>query len=163
MGNADNIYNGPVKVEYSTNGSDYTDVGYTTDDFDIEPEIDEGVVEAGQAVGIIKKFRRVIRSFVGFEIHEVLNLGLWQGLLGLEQSPGQGVKYSPNVGSSLYLKFTRLAYTGASKIYTTQVFEPVPGKMTMGKNPNPYALRFEEYPTNDAATGDVTFGAWSAS
>ena len=163
MGDTGNIYNGPVKVEYSPDGENYTDVGYTTDDFNIEPEIDEGVIEAGQAVGIVGKFRRGVRSFVGFEIQEVLNLGLFQTLGGLEQSPGQGVQYSSSVGSSLYIKFTRLNYTGAAKIYTTQVFQPVPGAMTMGKNPNPYALRFEEYPTNDATTGSVTFGAFSAS
>ena len=163
MGNADNIYVGPVKVEYSTNGSDYTDVGYTEDDIRIVPEAAQEAIESGQTVGVVKKFRPSIRQYVEFDMKEICSLGMLQSLLGLEQSPGSGMKWSPTVGSTLYCKFTRLNYTGAAKIYTTQVFEAEPNAMHISKTPTALSLRFEEYPTHDATTGDVTFGSWSAS
>ncbi len=163
MGDATKIYVGPAKIEWSADDVDYSDVGYTTGNgFRLVPEAPQEAIESDQTMGVLKKYRPSIRQFIEFSLQETANLGLLQNLMGWEQSPGSGIKYSPNVGE-LYLKATRLAYTGAAKVYKCKVFEPEPGAMGMGKTPEPLALRYEEVPTNDADTGDVTFGSFSAS
>jgi len=159
---ASDIYPGPVKIEWGATADGLTSVGTTDGGFTIRIDAPQEAVVGDQHVGVIKKTRPVVRSYVSFAIQEYASVRLLENLMGLEQSPEQGVKISPDVGT-LYLKLTRINHTGAGKIYTTQVWEPEIGDMVTNKAVNPLEFTFEEVPTGDVTDGTGTFGTWSAS
>lgn len=163
--NDDNVIIGPIKIEYSLNGSDYTDVGITNGGFEIRKE--EEIVEtlSDQGIGVLDKNRSLVRQFLKFTVNEVLTTTLVKLAFGMDSSPDTAMDYISAVPKR-YFRVTGKSVTGTMKIYTSLecwVGGNTPTLNLARDEAAAIEIEAEEKPTIDDSTGKTTFGKWSSS
>jgi len=161
----DNVIIGPIKIEYSLDGDNWTDVGITNGGFEIRKE--EEIVEtlSDQGIGVLDKNRSLVRQFLKFTINEVLTTSLVKLAFGMESSPDTAMDYVSSVPKR-YFRVTGKSVTGTMKIYTSKecwVGGNTPTLMLARDAAAGIEIEAEEKPTIDDTTGKTTFGVWSDS